>query len=136
MSKFEDKNRYTIFMHPENMDKVDAFFKNNGCESRSEFIERAVKFYCGYLAMEQTVNYLPDVLITTIGAKLELLEERMSNLLFKMAVELAMVLHVTAATNEIDENTLSGLRGMCVEEVKKLRGSLITFDKAFRFQKG
>lgn len=49
---------------------------------------------------------------------LDSLEDRMASLLFKIAVELCMVLHVTAAANQIDEDTLSRLRGLCVEEVK------------------
>ena len=46
-----------------------------------------------------------------------------------------MLLHVTAATNEIDEATLSRLRGMCVDEVKRLHGN-VSFEDAVRFQKG
>ena len=45
-----------------------------------------------------------------------------------------MMLHVTAATNEVDEDTLSCLRGRCVQEVKTLRG-MISFDKDVHFQK-
>lgn len=59
----------------------------------------------------------------------------MTTLLFKMAVELSMLLHVTAATNEIDTDTLSRLRGLCVDEVKRLRGSMRLGD-AVKFQSG
>lgn len=58
-----------------------------------------------------------------------------TSLLFKLAVELSMMLHVTAANNEIDEDTLSRLRGMCVEEVKRLHGS-VSMENAVKFQKG
>lgn len=53
----------------------------------------------------------------------------------KIAVELCMVLHVTAATNQIDEDTLARLRGMCVDEVKRLRGS-VRLENAVKFQNG
>ena len=59
----------------------------------------------------------------------------MANLLFKMAVELSMMLHVTAAANAIDETSLTRLRGLCVEEVKRLHGA-IRMEDAVRFQKG
>ena len=59
----------------------------------------------------------------------------MASLLFKIAVELCMVLHVTAAANQIDEDTLSRLRGLCVEEVKRLRGA-VRLEDAVRFQNG
>ena len=66
---------------------------------------------------------------------LDSFEDRMATLLFKIAVELSMMLHVTAAANEIDEDTLTRLRGLCVEEVKRLRGS-VRLDDAVRFQNG
>lgn len=59
----------------------------------------------------------------------------MATLLFKIAVELCMMLHVTAATNEIDTDTLSRLRGLCVEEVKRLRGA-VRLEGAVKFQNG
>ena len=43
---------------------------------------------------------------------LDLFENRMASLIFKLAVELSMFMHVTAATNEIDEESLSRLRSM------------------------
>ena len=67
----------------------------------------------------------------TLGA----FENRMASLLFKMAVELSMSLHVTAANSEIDEGTLAKLRGLCVDEVKRIRGA-VSFDDAYKFQKG
>ena len=65
---------------------------------------------------------------------LDLFENRMASLIFKLAVELSMFMHVTAATNEIDEESLSRLRSMWVNEVKKIHGC-ISFDEVFNFQK-
>ncbi len=117
------------------VNKIEDNIKEEGSKNKSEFVEKAIDFYCGYLTTDKCKDYLPDVIISTVGAKLEGLENRMAKLIFKAAVELDMVLHVLAATNDIDESTLSGLRGMCVEEVKRLQGT-ISLDKALRFQKG
>lgn len=46
-----------------------------------------------------------------------------------------MMLHVTAATNETDSDTLSRLHGLCVEEVKRLRGT-VRLEDAVNFQSG
>ena len=59
----------------------------------------------------------------------------MASLLFKYAVELAMMMHVSAANFRVDEDTLSRLRGKCVNEVKRVNGQ-ISFDDAVRYQKG
>ena len=62
-------------------------------------------------------------------------EDRTARLLFKMAVELSMLIHTVAATNEIEEESLSRLRAMCVREVKNLKGS-VTLEDAAAFQRG
>ena len=46
-----------------------------------------------------------------------------------------MTLHVTAAVNQIDADTLSRLRGLCVEEVKRLHGT-VRLEDAVKFQNG
>lgn len=98
-------------------------------------LEKAILFYAGYLAADNCRDYIPNVIVSTVKGSLDSLENRMANLLFKMAVELSMMLHVTAAANAIDETSLTRLRGLCVEEVKRLLGA-IRMEDAVRFQKG
>lgn len=131
----EKKIRIPLWIYPSVEEKIQKNFEVDNCKSPSEFIEKAILFYCGYLASEEYRQYLPNVLVSTMQGSLDSFEDRMATLLFKIAVELSMMLHVTAAANEIDENTLTRLRGLCVEEVKRLRGS-VRLDDAVRFQNG
>ena len=62
-------------------------------------------------------------------------DNRTSRILFKIAVELAILQNIVAATNEIDDVSLKRLRGECVKEVTRLKGSL-DFDDALDWQKG
>jgi len=59
----------------------------------------------------------------------------MARLLFKLAVEESMMMHVLASGLEISDTELSRLRGRCVNEVKRTSGK-ITFDDAVRLQSG
>ena len=131
----EKKIRIPLWIYPSVEDRIMKNFEVDNCKSPSEFIEKAIIFYCGYLASEEYKQYLPNVLVSTLQGSLDSFEDRIATLLFKIAVELCMVLHVTAATNQIDEDTLSRLRGLCVNEVKRLRGS-VRLDDAVRFQNG
>ncbi len=131
----EKKIRIPLWIYPSVEEKIQKNFEADNCKSPSEFIEKAILFYCGYLASEEYRQYLPNVLVSTMQGSLDSFEDRMATLLFKIAVELSMMLHVTAAANEIDEDTLTQLRGLCVEEVKRLRGS-VRLDDAVRFQNG
>ena len=120
----ENKRKFALWICPSVLEKVEKHYEGDNCRSKSEYIEKAIEFYSGYLTTEGGHDYLPKVLISTLRGILDLHDDRMASLLFKLAVEISMVLHVTAATNEVDEETLSRLRGRCVQEVKSLRGMI------------
>lgn len=132
---FENKKKFSLWMYPDTLEKVEKIYRRDNCESRSEFIEKAVNFYIGYLTAEGKDSYLPGVVTSTLKSIVAESDNRMSRMLFKIAVELAVLQNVVAATNEIDEMTLNRLRGECVKEVKRLNGSL-SFDDAIDWQKG
>ena len=128
------KEKFVLWARPETLKRVEELYETNGDKTRSEFIEKAIEFYCGYLTAENYKEYFPDVIVSTMQGTLDSLENRMARLLFKLAVEQAMMLHVVAATNRIDRDTLSELRGMCVMDCKKINGA-ISFDDAVKYQK-
>ena len=130
-----DKNKFALWAYPETLERVEKLYREDGCKSRSEFVEKAINFYCGYLTAENYREYFPSVIVSTVKGSLDSFENRMASLLFKTAVELSMMLHMTAANYDIDEEMLSRLRGMCVKEVKRLHGT-VSLDDAVKFQKG
>ena len=50
----------------------------------------------------ETQDFLPKALVSTMRGMLDAREDRMCSLLFKLAVEMAVMRHVTAAANEVD----------------------------------
>ncbi|MCL1952316.1 MAG: hypothetical protein FWF60_05755 [Oscillospiraceae bacterium] len=130
----EKKIRIPVWIRPSVNADVAGLFAGDNCRSPSEFIEKAVVFYCGFVRAERAEAYLSKVLTTTMRGMLDGFEDRQASLLFKLAVEMAMMLHVTAAANEVTPETLTRLRGRCVQEVKALHGR-ISFDEAARFQR-
>ena len=56
-------------------------------------------------------------------------------MLFKLAVEQAMMMNVLAANYDIAPETLARLRGSCVQEVKRLNGTF-SLEDAVDWQKG
>lgn len=132
---FENKKKFALWMYPDTLEKVGKIYQQDNCDSRSEFIEKAVNFYIGYLTSEDKDGYLPSVVTSTLKAIVAESDNRTSRMLFKIAVELAVLQNVVAATNEIDEVALNRLRGECAKEVKRLNGSL-SFADAIDWQKG
>ena len=135
MSYLEEKSRFGLWIKDETREKVERHYKEVGCASMSEFIEKAIDFYCGFLTAENYKEYFPDVIVSTIKGCLDSLENRMAKLLFKMAVEQSIMMHVVAGTNDVDEDTLDSLRGMCVQECKRING-MISFEEAVKYQYG
>ena len=131
----DTKERFSLRIAPETVDMIEKNYKASGCISKSEFIEKAIIFYCGYLTANDYREYFPNVIVSTTKGMLDSFENRMANILFKNTVELAMVLHVFAAANNISEDTLADLRRMCIDDVKKINGTLSLSD-AVKFQKG
>lgn len=131
---FENKVKFALWAYPETLKDVEVHYKNDNCKSQSEFIEKAIKFYIGYLDEEKSVNYISPMITETVKATIKGTEQRLARLLFKIAVELGAVTHMLAAVHEIDDDTMIKLRAMCIDEVKRING-VINFEKAVRYQR-
>ena len=135
MSVSKDKIKFATYLYPETLDKIKELYRGDDCSSKSEFIEKAVRFYIGYLTAEDKSNYLPNMFLSNMRAIAYESDNRVSRMLFKLAVEQAMMMNIMAANYDIEPGTLSRLRGSCVEEVKRLGGSFSMKD-AVEWQKG
>ena len=109
--------------------------EEDNCASQSEFIEKSVQFYAGYLSAEENKNYLPNVVTSTLKGIVAESDSKQGRLLFKLAVEMAVMMNLMAADREIDKTALERLRGECVKEVKRLNGSF-SFEDALDWQQG
>lgn len=130
---FENKIKFPLWAYPQTMKDVEAHYKNDDCKSQSEFIEKAIRFYVGYLDEERHVNYLSPMITEVVKAEIHGTEQRLARLLFKVAVELGKLSHMLAAANDVDEETLRQLHIMCVNEVRKING-IIAYDDAVKYQ--
>lgn len=131
----EVKRKFALWIKDSTPNKVENIYKEDNCSSRSEFIEKATIFYAGYLSSNDNSQYLPNVVTSTLKSIVAKSDNRMSRLIFKLAVELAMTMNIIASSQDIDKLTLTRLRGECVKEVKRLNGSF-SFDDAYDWQKG
>lgn len=62
-------------------------------------------------------------------------DNRLTRVIFKIAVELAITMNLIASSQDVDKITLDRLRGECIKEVKRLNGTF-SFDDAYYWQKG
>ena len=114
---------------------VRGAYRGDNCASQSEFIEKAIRFYCGYLEAEKDGAYLPRVLSEILEGILSTFGSRVGRLLFKQIVEQSILTHIIAADTDMDLDTLERLRGYCVQDARRTNGE-ISFQDILRFQKG
>lgn len=132
---FENKKKFALWVYPDTLEKVEATYREDDCESKSEFIEKAIHFYIGYLTSEDKKGYLPSVVTSTLKSIVAESDNRQNRMLFKLAVEIAIMQNLMASLNDIDPLSMERLRGECVQEVKRLSGGF-TFEDALTWQKG
>ena len=127
----EEKVRFQARVSPETERKMELAMPNANCKSRNEFVERAICFYSDYIISKEVTNFLAPILVSTLRATIKGSEDRISRLLFKLTVEISMMMNVLAEGLEINNSRLDDLRWRCVQDVKKTNGS-ITFKDTLR----
>lgn len=127
------KEKMAVYFQPETIKKIEQEYREDNCSSKTEFIEKAVKFYIGYLRQQEEVNYLSPMITETVKSQIKGTEQRLARLIFKVAVELGKLSHMTAAMNDVDDETLKSLHAMCVTEVRKING-IIDYEDAVNYQ--
>ena len=129
------KDRHTVWMKSETWDMVESHYRADNCSTKNEYIEKAVRFYSGYLDTAGADEYLPRVLSDVLEGKLGALGSRIGHLLFKLAVEQDLTANILAYMAEYNLDAVEHLRGQCVQRVKRTNGE-ISFDDALRSQQG
>ena len=130
----KSKKKTTFWIDPDTIDKVDSMMASDNCRSRSEFTEKALRFYIGFLESDDASDYMSKSLSTLIKGILDNNNNRLRSLLFKWAVELNMMCHTIAAHYRVDEIDRRALRAFAVDEVKKTCGQ-VSFDHALDVQR-
>ena len=128
------KRRTAVWLDPNVIQRMDGWLEADNCKTRSEFIEKALRFYMGYLATEDTSAFLSRALVDTLRGILRDNTNRLSTMLFKWCVELNMMGHTIAAHFRADPINRRELRAYAVDEVKRTNGK-IRFDDALDQQR-
>lgn len=128
------KDKYAFWLTPEAKAEVARLYTEDNCASQSEFVEKALRFYCGYVRTRDDQCFLPSTLSDILEGTLGVMANRIGRLLFKQSVELGILSHIIAADTDVDQATLERLRGRCVNDVKRTNGQ-IQFKDILQFQR-
>jgi hypothetical protein len=93
----EERVRFPLRLSRDTDGLVKAAMLRDNCQSRNEFIEKAVRFYAGHIAAKDGAAVLPEFLVSDIRCTLDDSENRISRLLFKQSLRPALGGHRGAA---------------------------------------
>lgn len=130
-----NKERVVAFLPPDTVQKMLHLESEHSLKNHSEFVQEAVKFYIGFLASGDATEFLSATLHRTLNDSLLVMQNRVGSNLFRLSVELSMMMHLLGANLDVTNDELYSLRGRCVREVKNTKGK-IKLDDAVAFQQG
>ena len=128
------KLKSTIWLTPSVKDKVEAHYRADNCNSQSEFVERAIEFYIGYLNTKNAGAFLPEALSAMLTGTLDGFAGRINSLLFKQGVDINLMGQIIAYDTELDDGEYERLRGKAIRDMKRTNGR-ISFKDALDFQR-
>ena len=128
------KQRFTLWLSPELREEIHSVYRSDNCTTQSEFIEKALTFYLGYLHASKASEFLPALIGETLDSNFKVFQRKLGRLIFKQAVETNITNHILAYDTDIDLERLEKLRYRSVREVKESNGE-ITFEDNLKFQK-
>ena len=125
----KNKRKFTLWIYLETIKEIKQLYDEDNCRSKSEFIEKAVLLHINHITAENDRYMLTSAILSSIKSIVAESDDRLSRLLFKLAVDIAVTMNVAVANRNIDDASLERLKGECVKEVKRMNVSF-TFKDA------
>ncbi len=122
-----------IRFEPELKAEIQNMMGEANATSMADFVRQATEFYIAYLRQKKSIDFLAPLLAQTIKNEIESVEQNVSQMIYKLAVEQAISNNILACYNGVSDETVRELREMCSRDVAENNG-IITFEEAMKFQ--
>ena len=127
----EKTTKFAAYFTDKQRAEMERCRKLEGSRSTTEYVRNAVEFYNSYVSNNDAGLFLPRSIKSYLDGRLGQLEDRVSGLLYKQAVELDMVSGILADSFRFTEDDLRRRRAQSVRNVKQTNGR-ISFEKRVR----
>lgn len=118
----KDRTRQNIYIENQLMGTIQDCMEKDDTQSISEFTNRALKFYTGFLNTKRAENYLLSTFNASIRGTVDGAEQRLSGFMRSMLIELTMVrsLLATLMPNPLQEWQMRELYDKAAKQVDEL----------------
>ena len=127
----EKTTKFAAYFTDKQREDMERCRKLEGSRSTTEYVRNAVEFYNSYVSNNDAALFLPRSIKSYLDGRLGQLEDRVSGLLFKQAVEMDMFSGILADSFQFSEDDLRRRRTNSVRNVKQTNGR-ISFEKRVR----
>ncbi len=114
----------TVYLNDEMNKKIDKHILSHDYKSKNDFYIRAIENQIATDMLGNGGDILTGKLAKAIEKNTQTLSARISKGMFRYAVDLSMIMHMHAAILELEDDTISGLRGRCIQDVKQMNGKI------------
>ena len=120
----EEYKKVTISFTKDQLKKLDEIMSKEQGYTRSSLVRETVDNYLGYRAQNENVNYLSPIISQNIKLVLGRFEENLSEMLFKLAVEVSKSNILSARNSELNDYALNYLNAVSEQLVAEHNGVL------------
>lgn len=116
------RTRKFVYVENDMLEEIAVAIDTDDTQSFSDFVNRALRFYIGFLNTKKAETYLLTTFQAAITGTIGGAEERISRLLYKNCVELAMLNRILAYSTDMTEEQLTQIYEEAEEEVNSIIG--------------
>ncbi len=135
MKNKENKIRIAAWIDPDSVKKMENYMADENVDNQSQFINKAVSFYLSYLSSKDSTEFLSDVLLGAIDGTINQCERRISNNIFRLAVEESIMMNLLSCHMDVPEEAVERTRARCMKSVLEMDNQ-IRYEDALMHQKG
>ena len=117
-----EKYTLTIRMDGKTEKEIREKMDEAHVRSLNAFVLKAIDFYLGYLKQGKNLNYISPILASSIKSEIKNTEHNLSEMVYKMAVQITMLTQVVADDHEFRSEYLEELYRWSAEKVASTNG--------------
>ena len=103
----EEYKKVTISFTKDQLEKMDEIMSKEHGYTRSSLVREAVDNYIGYRVQKENISYLSPIINQNIKLVLGRFEENLSEMLFKLAVEVSKSNILSARNSDLNDYALN-----------------------------
>lgn len=120
----ENKQRISLYLDKETVEKMDGFIKQYGYHSRNDFVSSAVDNLIADKLLSENDTPLSEKLARAVADLSDDNAKAISKGLFRYAVQLEMVMRMIAEQIEYEEIEIENMRREAINNVRRTRGKV------------